>query len=77
MFDTFDFMAFNWCGILGGPYYPTLPYRWVNLVGLLAIGTPTSALCAVERCQCVTTMYITCTIFSFCTRFFSMFGHDL
>ena len=26
MFDTFDFMAFNWCCILGGPYYPTLPY---------------------------------------------------
>ena len=27
MFDTFDFMAFNWCCILGGPYYPTLPYH--------------------------------------------------
>ena len=26
MFDTFDFMAFNWCCILGGPYYFTLPY---------------------------------------------------
>ena len=27
MFDTFDFMAFNWCCILGGPItllYPTL-----------------------------------------------------
>ena len=29
MFDTFDFMAFNWCCILGGPYYPTLPYVYV------------------------------------------------
>ena len=26
MFDTFDFMAYNWCCILGGPYYPTLPF---------------------------------------------------
>ena len=30
MFDTFDFMAFNWCCILGGPYYPTLPYIWIS-----------------------------------------------
>ena len=27
MFNTFNFMAFNWCCILGGPYYPTLPYN--------------------------------------------------
>ena len=36
MFDTFDFMAFNWCCILGGPYYPTLPYRysiWLHNTG--------------------------------------------
>ena len=26
MFDTFNFMAINRCCILGGPYYPTLPY---------------------------------------------------
>ena len=32
MFDTFDFMAFNWCCILGGPYYPTLPYTYYTLL---------------------------------------------
>ena len=26
MFNTFNFMAINRCCILGGPYYPTLPY---------------------------------------------------
>ena len=26
MFNTFNFMAINSCCILGGPYYPTLPY---------------------------------------------------
>ena len=34
MFDTFDFMAFNWCCILGGPYYPYLPYK-INLLYIL------------------------------------------
>ena len=26
MFNTLNFMAINSCCILGGPYYPTLPY---------------------------------------------------
>ena len=26
MFNTFNFMVINRCCILGGPYYPTLPY---------------------------------------------------
>ena len=30
MFDTFDFMAFNWCCILGGPYYPTYLIRLIH-----------------------------------------------
>ena len=35
MFDTFDFMGFNWCCILRGPYYPTLPY--MKIVSVLVI----------------------------------------
>ena len=30
MFATFEFMAFNWCCIFGGPYYPTLPYLFLK-----------------------------------------------
>ena len=33
MFDTFDFMVFNWYCILGGPYYSTLPY--IDLVNIV------------------------------------------
>ena len=47
MFNTFNFMAINSCCILGGPYYPTLPYMYVNASDVFRfshLGTPSPSV---------------------------------